>query len=94
MQMQELLYQDRDIFAQLVWDMSGIPPSIITYNLNVDSRAKPVRQKKSKFVADRIDMTEKKVGKLLKVNYIRSNTPTSFQMLSWLKKPAINGQCV
>lgn len=45
---------NRDIFAWSTVDMPGIPDSTITYELNVDHRAKPIIQKKRKFDVDRI----------------------------------------
>lgn len=51
--------------------MPGIPSSTITHELNMDHRARLVKQKKRKFAADRMAAYEEEVSKLLKADYIR-----------------------
>lgn len=51
--------------------MPGILSSTITHELNMDHRARLVKQKKRKFAADRMAAYEEEVSKLLKADYIR-----------------------
>lgn len=59
-----------DVFAWLATDMPGIPSSTITHKVNVDHRARLIRQKKWKFPMDRTVTIEEEVSKPLKADYI------------------------
>ena len=54
--------------------MSGIPPKIITHRLNIDSKVKPVRQKKRLFAPERQKIIDEEVDKLLVASFIREAT--------------------
>lgn len=45
--------------------MSGVSHEVINNKLDVDPKAKPVKQKKGKFFADNLTMPREKVDKLL-----------------------------
>ncbi|XP_059635272.1 uncharacterized protein LOC132277429 [Cornus florida] len=64
-QLIDFLSQNADVFAWSHSDMPGISPSVSCHSLNVDSNAKPVRQKQRRFALERnqIITDEKKNGK-------------------------------
>ena len=59
--------------------MSGIPPEVITHQLNIDPKVKPVRQKKRPFAPERQKVINEEVDKLLAANFIKEAT-----YLDWL----------
>ena len=60
-----------DIFAWSHEDMSGISPKIIQHKLSVDSKIKPVQQKRRVFAPERNQEVTDEVNKLLLVGFIR-----------------------
>ena len=54
-----------DNFAWSHLNMTGISPDIITHKLNIDSRVKPVRQKRRKIAPERNKAVEEEINKLL-----------------------------
>ena len=51
--------------------MSGIPPSVISHALNVNPRARPIKQKKRKLGLERLIAVRQETSKLLKADFIR-----------------------
>ncbi|KAL0295809.1 UNVERIFIED_CONTAM: hypothetical protein Sangu_3183800 [Sesamum angustifolium] len=49
-------------------DLQGISPDVITHRLNMNPDAKPVKQKKRMFSAERSQTIKEEVEKLLKLN--------------------------
>ena len=52
------LKENSDVFACSVVEMLSISPSMICDSLNVNLLVRPVKQKKRKFVLDRIEMVK------------------------------------
>ncbi|XP_071909730.1 uncharacterized protein [Coffea arabica] len=65
-----LLREYSQVFAWSVDDMPGIPTDLAVHHLDVDSRFKPVKQKKRSFVPKRNEVIKKEVGKLLESQII------------------------
>lgn len=72
--MQLLLIVYRDAFACTHADMLGIDPRVITHRLSVDPSARPIRQKKRTYAAERNQTIAEEVDKLLKARFIREVT--------------------
>ncbi|XP_021737362.1 uncharacterized protein LOC110703889 [Chenopodium quinoa] len=85
----ELLRESADVFAFSADEMLGIHPDVIVHKLNVDRRARHVRQKKRNFSTEKIEAIQSKVNKLLAAGFIEPCT-----YLEWLanvvmvKKPS------
>ena len=50
-----------DVFAWKPTDMPGVPPNLIEHSLNVNGKAKPIKQKLRRFARDKkeaISVTE------------------------------------
>ena len=65
-----LLKEYKDVFA---WDyekMPGLDPKVDTYKLNVDPKAKPVKQLGRKYRLDVGEKIKAKMNKLLKIGFI------------------------
>ena len=77
--MKNFLLENSDVFAWSTADMLGISPIVITHTLNVSPEARPIRQKKKKFVSDRIRAIKKEIKKLHRAKFIRE-----VQYLDWL----------
>ena len=58
-------------FAWSHFDMTGIDADIITHKLNIDKSFKPVQQKRRKFAAERHEIINQEVDKLLDMGMIR-----------------------
>ena len=69
--MQNILRQNRDIFAWAHSDMKGIHPSIASHKLNVFPAARPIRQKIRRFHPDRQRVIQDEINKLLEAGFIR-----------------------
>ena len=67
----QFLKENLDIFAWSHEDMSGISPKIIQHKLSVDSKIKPVQQKRRVFAPERNQEVTDEVNKLLLVGFIR-----------------------
>ena len=67
----QFLKENLDIFAWSHEDMSGISPKIIQHTLSVDSKIKPVQQKRRVFAPERNQEVTDEVNKLLLVGFIR-----------------------
>ncbi|KAL2237680.1 UNVERIFIED_CONTAM: Retrovirus-related Pol polyprotein from transposon 17.6, partial [Sesamum indicum] len=59
------------LFAWSMTDFYGIPPGVITHQLNVNPEAKPVKQKKRIFGLERSQAIQTEVDKLLGAKHIR-----------------------
>lgn len=77
--MRDLLQSNMDMFVWSTTDMLGILSSTITHELNIDHRARSVRQKTRKFSMDKINAAEEEINKLLNADYIKE-----VQYLEWL----------
>jgi len=51
--------------------MTGIDASVITHKLNIDKTFKPVQQKRRKFAAERNDIVNQEVDRLLEMGMVR-----------------------
>ena len=67
----QFLKENLDIFAWSHEDMSGISPKVIQHKLSVDSKIKPVQQKRRVFAPERNQEVTDEVNKLLLVGFIR-----------------------
>jgi hypothetical protein len=66
----DFLRRNVDVFAWSHEDMPGINPEKIVHVLNVNSVARPVRQKRRKFAPERVEAITVEVEKLLKAQFI------------------------
>ncbi|KAL2252464.1 UNVERIFIED_CONTAM: Retrovirus-related Pol polyprotein from transposon opus [Sesamum indicum] len=64
------LAENEEVFAWSMMDFYGIPPGIITHQLNVNSESKPVKQKKRIFGLERSQEIQMEVDKLLEAKHI------------------------
>ncbi|KAL0427868.1 UNVERIFIED_CONTAM: Transposon Tf2-12 polyprotein [Sesamum latifolium] len=67
----EFLKENKEVFAWNMTDLQGISPDVITLRLNVNPDAKPVKQKKRMFRAERSQAIKEEVEKLLQAKYVR-----------------------
>ncbi|KAL2251529.1 UNVERIFIED_CONTAM: Retrovirus-related Pol polyprotein from transposon [Sesamum indicum] len=65
------LVENEEVFAWSMTDFYGIPPNVITHQLNVNPEAKPVKQKKRIFGLERSQAIQTEVDKLLEAKHIR-----------------------
>ncbi|KAL2228681.1 UNVERIFIED_CONTAM: Transposon Ty3-G Gag-Pol polyprotein [Sesamum indicum] len=65
------LVENEEVFAWSMTDFYGIPPGVITHQLNVNPEAKPVKQKKRIFGLERSQAIQTEVDKLLEEKHIR-----------------------
>ncbi|XP_072077808.1 uncharacterized protein [Arachis hypogaea] len=70
-ELSQLLKQNRDLFAFTPADMPGISPDLMSHRLAVDTKAKPVAQRRRKMSSDRAAEVKKQVKALLEANFIR-----------------------
>ncbi|KAK4398069.1 hypothetical protein Sango_1282400 [Sesamum angolense] len=68
----QFLKKNKKVFAWTMTDLHGISPDVITHKLSVNPNAKPVKQKKRMFEAERSQAIKEEVDKILKAGYIRS----------------------
>ncbi|KAL0458046.1 UNVERIFIED_CONTAM: Retrovirus-related Pol polyprotein from transposon gypsy [Sesamum latifolium] len=66
----KFLRKNVDMFAWNPSDFKGINPEVIVHTLNMDSMARPVKQKKRSFGAERNHIIEEEVNKLLEAGYV------------------------
>ncbi|XP_072058072.1 uncharacterized protein [Arachis hypogaea] len=67
----QFLKQNRDLFAFTPADMPGIDPDLISHQLAVDPKAKPVAQRRRKMSQDWAAEVRSQVKALLEANFIR-----------------------
>lgn len=75
----EFLYKNKDMFAWTHGDMLDIEPSVIALHLNMDPKAKPVKQKRRNFALKRNMVVVEEVENLLQASFSRK-----VQYLEWL----------
>ncbi|XP_071940554.1 uncharacterized protein [Coffea arabica] len=79
-----LLREYSQVFAWSVDDMPGIPTDLAVHHLDVDSRFKPVKQKKRSFAPERNEVIRQEVGKLLESKII-----LEVYYPTWLANPVL-----
>ena len=60
-----------DAFAWTATDMPGIDPDFLCHRLTIDSKVRPVRQKRRKFNEERCLVVKEETQKLLSAEHIR-----------------------
>ena len=65
-----LLKEYKDVFPWKYEEMPSLDPKLVTHKLNVDLKAKLVKQLAKKYRLDFEEKIKVKVGKLLKVGFI------------------------
>lgn len=75
----EFLYKNKDMFAWTSGDMLDIEPSVIALHLNMDPKAKLVKQKRRNFTLKRNMVVVEEVENLLQASFSRK-----VQYLEWL----------
>ena len=80
----QFLEQNTKTFAWSIEDMTGIDPTIVTHELNVDSTYKPVKQKRRKLGPERAKAVNDEVDKLLKAGSI-----IEVKYPDWLANPVV-----
>ena len=70
-QLINLLRANVNIFIWSATDMPGIPSEIITHQLNINRKVKPMKQKKRFFTLERQKVIDEKVNKLLMTSFIK-----------------------
>jgi hypothetical protein len=64
--------------------MSRIPREVIENKLGIDSLFKPIKQKERRYIAERHEVIQQEVNRLLKVGFIR---PVDYP--SWLENSVL-----
>ena len=59
------------VFAWKPADMPGVPQNLIEHSLNVDGKAKPIKQKLRRFARDKKEAIRVKVTQLLAAGFIK-----------------------
>ncbi|GKB45282.1 reverse transcriptase domain-containing protein [Tanacetum coccineum] len=67
----DLLQRNLDIFAWKPMDMNGVPRHIVKHRLNMREGCSPVRQKKRGQTADRNQVIQEEVGKLVEAGIMK-----------------------
>ena len=80
----QFLEQNTKTFAWSIEDTTGIDPTIVTHELNVDSTYKPVKQKRRKLGPERAKAVNDEVDKLLKAGSI-----IEVKYPDWLANPVV-----
>ncbi|KAM1781776.1 hypothetical protein ACFX11_040315 [Malus domestica] len=65
------LQQNTEVFAWSYEDMSGISPDIICHRLSIDSKTKPMRQKRRSYDTERYEAMKVEVEKLKGICFVR-----------------------
>ncbi|KAL0411340.1 UNVERIFIED_CONTAM: hypothetical protein Slati_3723700 [Sesamum latifolium] len=73
------LGKNKDVFVWTPQDLEGINLGVITHHLNLDSIARPVKQKKQHFGPEKDKIIQEEVNKLLTAGHIKK-----IQFLEWL----------
>ena len=60
-----------DVFAWKPSDMPGVPRDLIEHSLNVNSKAKPIKQKLRRFARDKKEAIRVEVTRLLAAGFIK-----------------------
>nr|XP_027102809.1 uncharacterized protein LOC113724064 [Coffea arabica] len=83
-EMISLIKDHRDIFAWSADEVVGVPPELMTHQLNVNPQARPVRQKRRHFGPERSKAISDEVDKLLPAKMIHE-----VQYPTWLSNPVM-----
>ncbi|XP_071928199.1 uncharacterized protein [Coffea arabica] len=83
-EMISLIKDHRDVFAWSADEVVGVPPELMTHQLNVDPQARPVRQKRRHFGPERSQAISDEVDKLLPAKMIHE-----VQYPAWLSNPVM-----
>ncbi|XP_027088751.1 uncharacterized protein [Coffea arabica] len=83
-QMVDLLKEHRDVFSWAAYEVQGVPHHLIIHELNVDSQARSVKQKRRHFRPKRSQAVGEEVDKLLPAMMIRE-----VQYPTWLSNPVM-----
>jgi hypothetical protein len=67
----KVLQDNKDIFAWVASDMSGVDPKFCCHRLAIKEGARPVAQKKRRMGQERTTAIEKQVNELLNAGFIR-----------------------
>ena len=59
------------VFAWKPADMPGVPRNLIKHSLNVDGKAKPIKQKLRRFARDKNEAIRVEVTRLLAAGFIK-----------------------
>ena len=73
-----------DVFAWKPSDMPGVPRNLIEHSLNVNSKAKPIKQKLRRFARDKKEAIRVEVTRLLAAGFIKE-----VYHLEWLANPVL-----
>ena len=65
-----LLKEYKDVFAWDYEEMPGLDPKVVTHKLNVDAKARPIKQPPRKYHLDVVEKIKDEVNKLLKARFI------------------------
>ncbi|XP_071920755.1 uncharacterized protein [Coffea arabica] len=79
-----LIKDHRDVFAWSADEVVGVPPELMTHQLNVNPQARPVRQKRRHFGPERSKAILDEVDKLLPAKMIHE-----VQYPTWLSNPVM-----
>ena len=64
------LEENTDVFAWQTTNLVGVDPKVVTYDLNVDSIARPRKQKMQTQTMEKQEAMSNKVDWLLKINFV------------------------
>ena len=73
-----------DVFAWKPADMPGVPRNLIEHSLNVNGKAKPIKQKLRRFTRDKKEVIRVEVTRLLAAGFIKE-----VYHLEWLANPVL-----
>ncbi|KAL0430394.1 UNVERIFIED_CONTAM: Transposon Ty3-G Gag-Pol polyprotein [Sesamum radiatum] len=73
------LKRNMDVFAWTPQDLEGINPEVISHHLNIDTRVKPVKQKKRHFSPEKDKIIQAEIEKLVGVGHVEE-----IQFPEWL----------
>ncbi|XP_012844975.1 PREDICTED: uncharacterized protein LOC105965010 [Erythranthe guttata] len=79
-----LLRDNSDVFAWKSEDLTGIDPSIMVHKLHINTKVRPVKQKKRHFGAIKDAIIKEEVDKLLQIGHIRE-----IQFSEWLSNAVL-----
>jgi hypothetical protein len=69
--MTKVLQDNKDIFAWVTYDMSGVDPEFCCHQLTIREGSKPIAQKKRRMGQERATAIEAHVNELLDAGFIR-----------------------
>lgn len=87
----EMLKDNANLFAWVVADVLGIHSGVMTHKLSIFKEARPVAQKKQRFGEEKRDTIQAEVTKLLKAQFIKEVTYTTW-LTNVVMVKKLNGQ--